>query len=333
MGSTRGRGAGRSPRRLARIAPVAAIALVGAARASGPAPLDLPEGSTPARSHGASAYILEPIASSAIGISVNMPVIRGANGGWDRFAEIVRVARAGGYYLMLNNMDGPRGEHHVAATFDHWTHAELITFASVLAGSGVPVMMYVGPVEDEHTFFAVGADRLLSWRDDVAWLRSLTGARAGLAIDASAFDFPGYAPGGQSFYAYFSLYAQVMAAYGIEVGFEAFVNDGGTPREDRRHYALLQYVMTRYSALPETADADARIMSAVDSVAQAANPRRNTVWLDNAAWAELADGDHIPAAWLNLWGVTPGQLQSAVAARLWAKGFGLIMPPAAFGID
>ncbi|MEZ6241892.1 MAG: hypothetical protein R3B57_02515 [Phycisphaerales bacterium] len=288
----------------------------------------------PERTASTFGYIVNPISPNGIGIHVNMPVIRYENHGWDRLAQIVQVANAGGFYIMLNNMDGPRQGQHVAATFDHWSFQELMTFASVLANSRVPVLMYVGAVEDPDVMFVVGPDRLQSWRLEVAWIKALTSAPAGLAIDAASLGQPGGAPDGGTFLGYFSMYAQAMAAFNIEVGFEAFrLDNQNRPLEDRRYYALLQYVVTRFATLPTTADTDARIMSAVDAIPVATCPLRNTVWLDNTTWNELADGDSVPQEWLTAWGVTPDQLQSAVASRLYAKGYGLILPPSAFGIN
>ncbi len=286
------------------------------------------------RTGGNFGYHIHPIAPSGVGIHVNMHVIRTTTFGWERFAEMVQVARAGGFYLLLNNLDGVREHQHIAATFENWSYDEKVTFATILAGSHVPVLLYVGAVEVDGVMFVVGAGRLVSWRNDVAWLKSITGANAGLVIDAGSLGEPDTAPGGGTFLGYYSLYARAMAALNIEVGFEAIRTDNqDRPLEDRRYYGLLQFITTRYATLPPGTDFDARIMSAIDAIPPAKTSLCNTIWLENTTWAELGDGDAVPQEWLNSWGVSVDQLQHAAAARLYEKGYGLIMPPEVFGVD
>lgn len=278
---------------------------------------------------------LDPPTHSAIGIHVNMPIIRGNNLGWETFEQTVAVAQAGGFYLLLNNIDGPRFDHnHIAATFDNWSFEELSRFAEILAGSGVPVRLYVGAIEHVDDLIAVSPERLGIWVSDVFWIQSITGASAGIVVDASSMGEPGRAPDGLSRYQYFSALARAMRPFHIEVGFEAILRGSGNiPLENRRHYSLLQHIRDRYSTLPETADHDARIMSAIDAIPEATCFARNTIWLENNSWEELADGDPVPQAWLDAWGVTPDQLQSEAASRLYQKGFALILPMPAFGLE
>lgn len=278
---------------------------------------------------------LEPPTPSAIGIHVNMPIIRGNNFGWETFEQAVAVAQAGGFYLMLNNLDGPRADSdHLAATFDNWSFNELTRFAEILANSQVPIRLYVGAIENPGDPLAVSPERLEIWVSDVFWIQSITGASAGIVVDASSMGEPDRAPGGQSRYQYFSSLARAMRPFHVEVGFEAILrSSANVPLENRRHYSLLQHIRDRYSTLPDTADHDARIMSAIDAIPVAVCPRRNTIWLENNAWDELGDGDPVPQAWLDAWGVTPDELQSEAAARLYEKGFGLILPMSMFGIE
>ncbi len=274
-------------------------------------------------------YMLDPITPTGISVHVNMPVVRGTNNGWDDFARTVRTARHSGFALFLNNISGPRqGSSMIAATFDDWPYHDLIRLTRILAGSRVPVLLYVGPVENHGDDLVVDADRLLSWWNDALWISSLTGARCGLVIDGSTLYTPGGAPDGSTPFAWFSMFAAILAPYGMEVGFEAFRrHPNGTPYEDRRHYALLQYIYTRYATLPASADTDARIMSAIDALPAAQNALRNTVWLHNTPWDELGDGDDVPQEWLDAWGLTsPAQLQGAAVARLYAKGYALVLP-------
>ncbi|MEZ6241893.1 MAG: hypothetical protein R3B57_02520 [Phycisphaerales bacterium] len=270
-------------------------------------------------------YILDPITPSGVGIVINMPNILGEPHGWNTFRAAVRQANQLGLYLYLNNISGPRNGQLLAQTFEHWTYDQLVNFVSALAGSRVPILLYVGPFESADDTVVVNVDRLVHWLNDVTWISQITGARAGLIVDASSLYTPGGAPDGTTPFNWFSIFAQAAALYNIEVGFEAWRRyPNGTPYEDRRHYALLQYVVTRFATLPASADADARTMSAIDALPPAVHPLRNTVVLDNATWLELADGDPVPQEWLDAWGITADQLQWAVANRLYAKGYGLI---------
>ncbi len=289
----------------------------------------------PPRTGGDFGYVTRPIARTGVGIHVNMHVVRTTNLGWQRFEEMVEVARAGGFYLFLNNLDGARGTQHVAATFDNWTFEELTTFASIISGSRVPILMYVGAVEVDGVMFVVGPDRLLSWHADVTWLRSVTGANAGLVIDAGSLGVPDMAPGGGTFLWYYSLYARIMATMNIEVGFEAIrLDNQDRPLEDRRYYGLLQFITDRFATIPPGIDFDARIMSAIDALPASKTDLINTVWLENHTWNELGDGDDVPMVYLQAWGLSsPAGLQAAAAARLFDKGYGLVFPPESFGID
>jgi len=277
-------------------------------------------------------FVLDPITPNGIGAHVNMPTIRSEPNGWNSFRATVRNAGNLGCYLFLNNISGPREGQLTAKTFDDWSYTDLIRFVSALAGSRVPVLLYVGPYETQDDTVVVSVERLMSWLNDVVWISAITGAPAGLIIDGSSLYFPGGAPDGGTAFHWFSNFAQAVAPFNIQVGFEAFRrNPDGIPYEDRRHYALLQYITTRYATLPASADADARTMSAIDALPPAVNPLRNTVWLDNANWEELADGDEVPAEWLDAWGITADQLQQAVANRLYAKGYALIFPASMIG--
>ncbi len=288
-----------------------------------------PDDAVPERGINSPVYVLDPITPTAIGVHINMPVVRGEVNGWNEFAATVRRARQSGLYLLFNNIDGPRsGPKMLAQTFDAWPYHDLINLVSTLAGSRVPILLYVGPYESVEDPLVVNVDRLMKWWNDAAWISQITGAPCGIVIDGSVLYTPGGAPDGSTPFAWFSMFAQALAPFNMEVGFESFRrHPNGTPYEDRRHYALLQYIVSRYATIPESEDADARIMSAIDRIPAAQAPLRNTVWLNNVPWDELSDGDPVPAEWLEAWGLTsPAQLQSAVVQRLYAKGYGLIFP-------
>lgn len=278
-------------------------------------------------------FVLDPIAESGIGVHVNMPVVRNEPNGWSEFRRIIERCRASGLFIILNNLSGPRnGAHLTAETFESWNYNELVRFASALAGTRVPVLLYVGPIEHDGDTVAVPVERFETWRQNLAWITQITGAPAGVVVDGSALFIPGGAPDGSTRFEWFSLFAEAVAPLNMEVGFEAFRrHPNGTPYEDRRHYALLHYIVARYATLPETADADARIMSAIDALPAAVNPRRNTVWLENDAWNELLDLDPVPQDWLDAWGSTPESLAQDVVNRLYLKGYALILPSNVLG--